>query len=138
MQTEADSILHRRSVLLALSFAVLAILAPGRLRAQADDCGPSAAVKAALDQVPFPSPTQTDWDFHLQRLAVIEPIRKQNPDNVFVERDYLYMALPSEKDNVIEEFKARRDRNPGNAQFSYLYGLALEGRQSAEAIKLFQ
>jgi hypothetical protein len=57
---------------------------------------------------------------------------------VFVQKAYIgSMDGRSDKDKVIAEYKARYEQNPDNAQLSYLYGLTLVGRQSAEAIKLF-
>ncbi len=92
----------------------------------------------ALDLLPRQTPAQTDWQFHEQHAAAIQALLRQYPGDVFVEEAYINsMNGRSDKEKVIAEHKARYDRNPDNAQFAYLYGLTLVGRQSAESIKLF-
>ena len=101
-------------------------------------CGPSPDVRMALDLLPRQTPAQTDWQFHEQHAAAIQALLRQYPGDVFVEEAYINsMNGRSDKEKVIAEHKARYDRNPDNAQFAYLYGLTLVGRQSAESIKLF-
>jgi hypothetical protein len=114
-------------------------LAPGDAWAQsAEVCGPAPAVKAALDQLPEQTPALTGWQFHEQRAAAIQALLRQYPGDVFVQKAYIgSMYDRLDKDKVIAEYKARHEQNPDNAQLAYLYGLALLGRQSAEAIKLF-
>jgi len=36
-------------------------------------CGPVPAVKAALDQLPQRTPAQTEWQYHQQRVAALQP-----------------------------------------------------------------
>jgi hypothetical protein len=92
----------------------------------------------ALDLLPRQTPAQTDWQFHEQHAAAIQALLRQYPGDVFVEKAYVNsMNGRSDKEKVISEYKARHEQNPDNAHFAYLYGLALEGRQSAEAIELF-
>jgi hypothetical protein len=124
-----------RVCLLALALG----FAPGYVRAQsADGCGPSPAVKAALDQLPRQTPALTDWQFHEQHVAAIQALLRQYVDDVFVQRAYIRsMRSTSETDKAIAEFKARHEQNPDNPQLAYLYGLTLVGRQSPEAVKLF-
>jgi hypothetical protein len=111
----------------------------GNARAQSTEvCGPAPAVQAALDQLPRHTPALTDWQFHQQRVAALEALLRQYPDDVFIQRAYInLMYSTSDKDKVIAEFKARHERNPDDPQSAYLYGLTLVGRQSPEAIKLF-
>jgi hypothetical protein len=123
-----------------LCFSLLWVgLAPGNAWAQsADVCGPASAVKAALEQLPQQTPALTGWQFHEQSAAALQALLRQYPEDVFVQRAYIgSMYGRSDKDKVIAEYKARYERNPDNPQLAYLYGLALLGRQSAEAIKLF-
>jgi hypothetical protein len=104
----------------------------------ADVCGPAPAVKAALDQLPRHTPALTDWQYHQQRVAALQALLRQYPDDVFIQRAYInLMYSASDKDKAIAEFKARHERNPDSPQLAYLYGLTLVGRQSPEAIKLF-
>ena len=125
---------------LGISLAALVIsLTLGNARAQSTEvCGPAPAVQAALDQLPRHTPALTDWQFHQQRVAALEALLRQYPDDVFIQRAYInLMYSTSDKDKVIAEFKARHERNPDDPQSAYLYGLTLVGRQSPEAIKLF-
>jgi thiol-disulfide isomerase/thioredoxin len=104
----------------------------------ADVCGPAPGVKAALDQLPQQTPAQTDWQFREQHAAALQAVLRQYPEDVSVNRVYINsMGSRSDKDKVIAQYKARYERNPDNPQAAYLYGLALEGRQSPEAVKLF-
>jgi hypothetical protein len=101
-------------------------------------CGPAPAVKAALDGLPEQTPALTDWQFHEQHAAAIQALLRQYPGDVFVQKAYIdSMDGRSDKKKVIAEYKARHEQNPDNAQLEYLYGRTLFGRQSAEAIKLF-
>jgi hypothetical protein len=120
---------------------LLAGLLPRALGAQElTACDPAPAVKAALDQVPSQqTPQQTDWQFHDHRLAAIQKLLSQYPDDVFVERAYINaMGEPVDRDKVIDEYKARHQQSPDDPRLSYLYGLTLMGRESREAIKLFE
>jgi hypothetical protein len=47
------------------------------------------------------------------------------------------MFDPPDRDKAIEQYRARYEHSPYSPQLSYLYGLALVGRQTPEAIKLF-
>ena len=101
-------------------------------------CGPAPAVKLALDLLPEQTPALSDWQYHEQRAAAIQALLRQYPGDVFVEKAYINsMGGRSDKDKVIAEYKARHEQDPASARLAYLYGLALVGRQSAEAIKLF-
>ncbi len=123
-----------------LCFSLLWVgLACGNASAQsAELCGPAPAVKAALDQLPQQTLALTGWQFHEQHAAALQALLRQYPDDVFVQRAYIdSMGGRLDKDKVISEYKARNERNPDNPQLAYLYGLTLVGRQSPEAIKLF-
>ena len=101
-------------------------------------CGPAPDVKPAIDALLEQSPAQTDWQYHEQRAAAIQALLRQYPGDVFVEKAYINsMSGRSDKEKVIAEFKTRHEQNPGDPRLEYLYGLALMGRQSTEAIKLF-
>jgi len=119
--------------------ALLLGLIPAGVFAQTyDACGPAPAVKAALDQLPQRAAAQTDWQFLEQRLAATRALLRQYPDDVFVQRAYIEIANRAVgRDEVIAEYKARHEQDPTNLQLAYLYGLTLVGRQTPEAIKLF-
>jgi hypothetical protein len=121
--------------------ALLFSFIPARLRAQAlDACGPAPAVKAALDQLPSDqSPAQTDWQFREQRQSAIQALLKQYPDDLFVQRTHIGSAEgPDERDKLIEEYKLRHQQKPDDLSLAYLYGLTLIGRDSPQAVKLFE
>ena len=118
----------RIGLLFALSLAVLPAQTPAQ---PADWCSPSAAVKAALDQLPEQSPAETRWDFQQKRSAAIQDLLTRFPGDLFVQKTYIRsMQRPADKDKVIAEYKARYDRNPDDPAVAYLYNMALEGRQS--------
>jgi len=119
-------------------FAFLLAVLPTRMPAQTTDwCIPSPAVKAALDQLPIQSPAETRWEFHQKYSAAIQELLTRFPGDLFVQRTYIRsMYRRADKDKVIAEYKARYERSPDDPVVAYLYNMALEGRQSAEAIKI--
>jgi len=121
-------------VLFALFLAVL----PIRMPAQPTDwCTPSTAVKAALDELPTQSPTETRWEFQQKYSAAIQALLTRFPGDLFVQKIYIRsMYRRADKDKVIAEYKARYEHSPDDPVVAYLYNMALEGRQSAEAIKM--
>jgi hypothetical protein len=130
-----------RKIVLGLCYSAFLLAAGSRAYSQSSVvavCGPAPAVKAALDQLPQQTPALTDWQFHEQRAAAIQALLRQYPSDVFVQKAYIdSVGGRLDKDKVIAEYKARHEQNPDNAPSAYLYGLTLVGRQSAEAIKLF-
>ena len=127
-----------RWVFLAL---LLGFIPAGVWAGTSDACGPAPAVKAALEQLPQRTPARTDWEFYQERLAAFQALLRQYPDDVFVQKAYIGIYNSwnsrSDKEKVIADYKARHERNPDDAQLAYLYGLTLVGRQTPEAIKLF-
>jgi hypothetical protein len=127
-----------------LAALLLAFMPAGAWAQGLDACEPAPAVKAALDQIPsfFPyyqSPLQTDWQYEQQRLSAIQALLQQYPDDVFVLRTYINSVRhPEDLDKLVEEFKARHERNPDDPLSSYLYGNALFGRDTPQAIKLYE
>ena len=124
---------------LLIGFLALALVAiPHSARAQAASvCGPSPAVKAALDQLPKQTPAQNDWEFHEQYQSALQALWKQYPDDVFVQKAYINWNGGSEdRDKVIAEYRARHEQKPDSVPLQYLYGLTLVGRQTPEAITL--
>ncbi|HTQ56234.1 MAG TPA: hypothetical protein VMI94_17320 [Bryobacteraceae bacterium] len=116
--------------------AVAATIAPCAAWAQ---CNPSPAVKSAIDGLPTQSADETEWHFRQRHDAALEALRARFPDDFFVERTYIEGAWRrDDKKKAIAEYKARHEKNPDDPQVAYLYGLALEGRQSKESIRLFE
>ena len=104
---------------------------------QWDDCSPSSEVKAGLDALPEPSHELTEWEFHRKELEAVQALRRQHPDNVFIERRYMKsMHDRVDRPGVIEEYKARYIASPGSPLAAYLYGVVLFGRDSPQSIKL--
>ena len=121
--------------------ALLLSFIPARLWSQSlDACGPAPIVKAALDQIPsYQSASQTDWQYHEQKLSAIQALLKQFPDDLFVQRAYIQSTdNPEEQDQVVEQYKSRHEQKPDDPALAYLYGLSLVGRDSPQAIKLFE
>ncbi len=129
----------RAWLFVCLAAACWLSLAPSGLWAQAyDACQAAPAVKAALDQLPsYQSADQTDWQYREKRLAGLEALLKQYPDDLFVQRAYINFMYGPDRDKVIEDYKTRHEQHPDAPQISYLYGTTLVGRQSGQAIGLF-
>jgi hypothetical protein len=94
-------------------------------------------VQAGLDALPKQTPADTDWGFHEKDLAAIQALIRQHPQDLFVQRYYIW-AMREPTGKVIDEYKEKVARSGGNAQIGYLYGITLSGRQPAESIKLFE
>lgn len=120
---------------------VLMGLIPPRLCAQAlDACRPSPAVKAALDGLPpYPTPDQTWKEYRGQKLARLQALLAQFPNDVFVEKAWIdFRSDGPERGKMIEEYRARHEQSPTDVRVTYLYGLGLRGWQTPEAIKLLE
>jgi hypothetical protein len=101
-------------------------------------CEPAPAVKTALDALPTQTPTETEWQFNQRYDQAIQAVRARFPNDAFVEKVYVEHAFrKADKDKVIAEYQARHEKNPNDPIVSYLYGITLEGRQSQDAIQLF-
>ena len=138
METQKASIIGRVQLSLCLLALLVGFTSRDVWAQSAVVCGPAPAVKLALDGLPQQTPAQNDWQFHGQYAAAIQALLRQYPGDVFVQKAYIsWMGGGSDRDKVIAEYKARHEQNPDNAQLAYLYGLTLLGRQSPEAIKLF-
>ena len=121
----------------ALAALLLSFIPAGVWAQIYDACGPAPALKTALDQLPQHTPAQTNWQFIEQRLAAVQALLRQYPDDVFVQREYIHVMRSIEMDKAIAEYKTRHEQNPDSVQLAYLYGLTLVGRQTPEAVKLF-
>src|SRR5216684_3977895 len=121
---------------LALVFFASSISAQSHAQ-QWDACNPSSEVKAALDLLPESAPDQTKWGFHQKELEAIQALRRQYPNDIFVERRYIEAVEDrTERPRVIEEYKAKWMANSQNPLMPYLYGLVLIGPESSESIQL--
>lgn len=111
-------------------------------------CEPISEVKKALDQLPEyrQDAALTDWQVYQQRLAALAALRRQYPNDVFVQRTYIESATSlrdvdkasvEQKTKVNAEFKALHEQQPDNAQADYLYARTLWGRDTPAAIRLF-
>ena len=138
METKKAPLVGHRALLLCLVAVLAGFTSRAGWAQSAAVCGPAPAVKLALDGLPQQTPAQTDWQFHEQHAAAIQALLRQYPNDVFVERAYINsMQGDKDRDKVTAEFKARHEQNPADPQLAYLYAMTLVGRQSAEAIKLF-
>jgi len=124
----------RKSALGLILIAALGVIPSPAL----DLCTPSQAVKTALDALPTQSPSDKDWGFRQKRRAALEDLLNRFPGDLFVAKAYVdSMYRGSDKEQLIAEYKRGHEQNPDDPQLAYLYGLALIGRQSRDAIKLF-
>lgn len=123
---------------IALLIALLLAAVPARAPAQtADWCIPPAAVKAALDRLPATLPEEMQWQYEQKHIAAVQELLTRFPGDLFVQRAYIEsMSRRADKDKVIAEYQARYEHSPDDPVAAYLYAVTLEGRRSAEAIKI--
>jgi hypothetical protein len=105
-------------------------------------CDPSPDVKAALDQLPSNQALdQTEYQFREARRSAIHALVRRYPGDTFVQGAYINSMsdwnTPSDRLKVIAEYKALHDQQPDDGYISYLYGTALLGRDTPQAIQLF-
>jgi hypothetical protein len=133
--------LRSRRILVSTAMlpACLLFISAG-LRAQtAPVCAPSAAVQAALDQLPTDqTPDQTDYQFRQARRSALQLLMQQYPNDVFIQRAYIRNMSYRDSDlqKVTAEYKALHEQHPDDPQIAYLYALTLVGRDSPQAAKL--
>ncbi|HET9180220.1 MAG TPA: TlpA disulfide reductase family protein [Terriglobia bacterium] len=125
----------------ALAVALYLSLAPRALRGQEyNACEPPPEVRSALANFPiWQTPTETDWQFHQRQLSTLHSLLKQHPQDFFVRKKYVdfFGYSDEEKTSLISEYKALHEQHPDDPDISYFYGVALIGRDSKQAIKLF-
>ena len=110
---------------------LLWIALPGLSEAQ---CTPSPTVQAAIDDLPIRL-IGVGWQKYDDALHAL---RTRFPDDLFVQR--LLIQTSRRKfgdDKVLAEYKTRYEKSPDDPVVAYLYGLALQGRESKESIRLF-
>jgi hypothetical protein len=126
----------QRGILISFLLYLLALIffttSPKARAQQWDTCTPSPEVKRALDAIPKQPPNQTDWEFHQKEIEVIQNLRKQHPDDIFVERRYVELMLdhPAAHREIIAEYKNKFATTPNSPLAAYLYGFALLSRES--------
>jgi hypothetical protein len=125
-----------------LLLACLAALAPSACAQSTPICAPSADVQSALDQIPsYQTADQFRYDFVQARRAAIRSLMHRYPGDVFVQRAYIGSMsnpdTPSDRLKLIAEYQALHEQRPEDGYIAYLYGTALLGRDTPQAIKLF-
>lgn len=136
---------------LALLCVPLLLLTCSSLLAQTDApvCGPSPAVKAALDQFSkqAQAPDQTDYQFWRSRQAAMKSLLNKYPHDAFVQLAYAHQMMgpdpstegwPSEDRTLkaIAEYKSLHAQHPDDAAIEYVYATTLIDRDTPTAIKL--
>jgi thiol-disulfide isomerase/thioredoxin len=112
-------------------------------------CEPSPEVGKALRQLPNyrEEPTLTDWQVYQQRIAKLQTLMTQYPNDVFIQRTYIESgsslrgvdkASVEQRAKIDAQYKALHEQQPDNAQVDFLYGVTLMGRDTPQAIKLFE
>jgi hypothetical protein len=119
---------------------LFAALGPSVSAQSAPVCAPSPEVQAALYQIPDLQPAdQSQYRFVESRRTALQALMRRYPGDVFVELAYISPPWYYYADHVkvIVEYKARHERQPDNFPVTYLYGKALMGTDTPQAIKLF-
>lgn len=125
---------------LSLAASVLALIAPCVWAQKAPVCAASPEVEAALEQIPAIQPAdESQYQWLVARRTALQNLLRQYPGDVFIERAYIDSMQWYHADalKAAAAYKARHDHEPGNAPLAYLYGRTLVGRNTAQAIKLF-
>ena len=111
---------------------LLLAAAPGIIQAQ---CTPSAEVQTAIDQLPTAIRRST-WQKYDEDLRAL---RARFPGDLFVQRKFIQGSRRKfGDDQSARRIQGAPRQESGRSSAAYLYGLALEGRQSRESIKLFE
>jgi len=130
----------RRDTLITFLLCCLALIffattSPKARAQQWDACAPSPEVKAALDALPKQTPKQTDWEFHREEVEALQAVRRQHPDDIFVERRYIEEMLDrTGHPKIVEEYKNKLTATPDSPLAAYLYGFALLSRESVNLL----
>src|ERR1035437_6962152 len=108
---------------------------------RARPCTPSPDVLSALNEIPGnQSADQSKYDFLQARRSAIRALTQRYPGDVFIQRAYIgdmSNSYPPDRLKVIAVYRALHDQRPDDSSISYLYGTALLGRDTPQAIKLF-
>jgi len=133
---------------LAAIIAALASTTFSQIPQPLTSCEPVPEIRRLLDALPDyrQDPAMTDWQVYLQRLAALKVLRDQYPNDVFIQRKYIESTTSlrgvdkvslEEKSKADAYFKARYDKTPNDPRTEYLYAFTLVGRDTPQAIKLF-
>jgi len=126
--------------LLPLVACIIAALTPAVSAQQAPVCAASPEVQAALDQIPRNQPAgQSQYQFVLARRTALQNLMRQHPSDVFIQSAYIgtMQYYDSDTAKAVAEYKARHEQHPGDTEISYLYATTLLGRDTPQAIRLF-
>lgn len=124
-------------LILGVAFAPL-------LKAQTtpDSCEPSRAVTAGLEHLDVPGDIRhSGAERAATAQSVLDGLFVHNPDNFFVYRRSQAIAEEAwdfDPDALIQHYKELLDQHPNSPQFLDLYGLALAGFHTKEAIGYFE
>jgi hypothetical protein len=123
-----------------LAALLLGVTPNGLLAEDIDACGPSSPVKAALEALPpYAAPDQTERQYREQKLEKIQALIRQYPGDLFVNRAYIeFLSESPDREKVSEHYKELSEKNPNDSGSLYLYGTSLVGRNSPDAIRVFE
>jgi len=107
-----------------------------------DSCEPSAAVRAALERLDIPGDIRSSGaERAATRQSILDGLFVQHPEDFFVHRRYQTIAAQAwdfDPDALIQRYKELLEKHPDSPQFLDLYGLALNGFRTKEAIGYFE
>ena len=97
-------------------------------------CSSPPEVEAALEALALDAfgcrPDRSCW---ARRLAALEELRSRFPRDVFVHRAYQSAAAASRREGLIDEYKARLEREPGDPLWLYLIARLASGDELTPA-----
>jgi tetratricopeptide (TPR) repeat protein len=107
-----------------------------------DSCEPSAAVRAGLERLDIPGDTRRSGaERAATTQSILDGLFVQHPDDFFVHRRYQTIAAQArdfDPDALIQRYRELLEKHPDSPQFLDLYGLALNGFRTKEAIGYFE
>jgi hypothetical protein len=107
--------------------------------AHATDCEPSAATRYLLTQIQRINGESRAAD--LQRLALLNNMLAQHPDDVFLHRAYQNYARRDSRtdaDALIARYRGLAEKHPANPAYTVLYANALVDTDTPKAISLYK
>jgi hypothetical protein len=117
----------------------LACWGTAALSAQGDLCAPSAEIVRELEQASSGAPEQGPAE---QLIVSLRNLRARFPENLFVHLAYQdavkQRGVEGHLKEVFEDYLILRTQHPDDPFHLYLFGRALEGRTTPEAISLLE
>ena len=140
MKRQIISAIRRNMLPIFLSCAVLAVVLESVAPAQSKSnyCEPEPEIKKAISEINVdPDGSLPYRKGNEKEFLVLRELLKKYPENFFVRRRYqdVQMRLTEDREELIKEYRAQKERRTDDPTTIYLYSKLLIGRQTREAIE---